>query len=59
MKASWIIYDHHLALQDGKNVYHPNASDIYDLLSKDESEKKMIKVATIRQKTCLTSGFQK
>lgn len=40
MKASWIIYDHHLALQDGKNVYHPNASDIYDLLSKDESEKK-------------------
>ena len=40
MKASWIIYNNHLALQDGKNVYHPNASDIYALLSKDESERK-------------------
>ena len=40
MKASWIIYNNHLALQDGKNVYHPNASDIYELLSKDESERK-------------------
>ncbi len=39
MKASWIIYNHHLALQDGKNVYHPNASDIYALLSKDESKR--------------------
>lgn len=38
MKASWIIYSHHLALQDGKNVFHPSASDIYNLLSKDESE---------------------
>lgn len=36
MKASWIIYSHHLALQDGKNVFHPSASDIYNLLSKDE-----------------------
>lgn len=40
MKASWIIFNHHLALQDGKNVYHPNASDIYSLLSTDESEKR-------------------
>lgn len=39
MKAGWIIYNNHLALQDGKNVYHPNASDIYALLSKDESER--------------------
>lgn len=39
MKANWIIYNNHLALQDGKNVYHPNASDIYSLLSKDECEK--------------------
>ena len=38
MKASWIIYSHHLALQDGKNVFHPSASDIYNLLSKDESK---------------------
>lgn len=37
MKASWIIYSHHLALQDGKNVFHPSASDIYNLLSNDES----------------------
>lgn len=36
MKANWIIYNNHLALQDGKNVYHPNASDIYSLLSKDD-----------------------
>ena len=38
MKASWIIYSHHLALQDGKNVFHPSASDIYNLLSKDDSK---------------------
>ena len=38
MKASWIIYSHHLALQDGKKVFHPSASDIYNLLSKDESK---------------------
>lgn len=38
MKASWVIYSHHLALQDGKNVFHPSASDIYNLLSKDESK---------------------
>lgn len=37
MKANWIIYDHHLALQDGKNIYHPTASDIYSLLSKENN----------------------
>lgn len=40
MKSTWIIFNHHLALQDGKNVYHPNASDVYSLLSTDESEKR-------------------
>ena len=40
MKSTWIIFNHHLALQDGKNVYHPNASDIYSLLSTDESERR-------------------
>lgn len=39
MKANWIIYNNHLALQDGKNVYHPNASDIYSLLSNNSSLK--------------------
>lgn len=33
MKAKWIVYNNHLALQDGNNVYHPNASDIYAFLS--------------------------
>lgn len=40
MKAKWIIFNHHLALRDGKNIYHPNASDIYALLSNEESENK-------------------
>lgn len=33
MKAQWIINGYHLALQDGKNIYHPNAADIYALIS--------------------------
>lgn len=35
MKAVWIIDGHHLALQDGRNVYHPDASDIYTLISNE------------------------
>ena len=31
MKATWTIADHHLALTDGTNVYHPDASEIYRL----------------------------
>ena len=40
MKANWIIHNHHLALQDGKYVYHPDASEIYGLLSKGENDSK-------------------
>lgn len=29
MKAYWQIIDHHLALKDGNNIYHPSAADIY------------------------------
>lgn len=35
MKARWDILEHHLVLLDGKNVYHPNASDIYAFMSND------------------------
>lgn len=33
MKAKWVVFNHHLALQDGKNTYHPNATDIYALIN--------------------------
>ena len=29
MNAFWQIFEHHLALKDGNNIYHPSASDIY------------------------------
>lgn len=29
MKANWQIINHHLALMDGNNFYHPSAADIY------------------------------
>lgn len=35
MNMQWIIVGSHLALQDGKNIYHPNAADIYSLISGD------------------------
>lgn len=35
MNMQWIIVGSHLALQDGKNIFHPNAADIYSLISGD------------------------
>lgn len=33
MKAYWTIEGNHLALKDGKTIYHPAASDVYEIIS--------------------------
>ena len=38
MKASWVLCDNHLALKDGSNTYHPNASDVYSIISRGGDE---------------------
>lgn len=38
MKANWVLNGNHLALKDGNNIYHPNASDVYSIISKGGDE---------------------
>ncbi len=33
MQGKWIIYDHHIAIDDGNHILHPNASEVYECIS--------------------------
>lgn len=34
MNAKWLIFEHHLALQDGKSIYHPSAINVFNIINK-------------------------
>lgn len=36
MQSKWIIYDHHLAIEDAQEILHPNAQEIFTFVAGDE-----------------------
>lgn len=41
MKAIWILFDNHLALNNNQSIYHPDANEIYTRLVNGNSENTM------------------
>ena len=37
MQGKWIIYDHHIAIDDGNHIFHPNASEVYECISQADN----------------------